>query len=336
MTTSILWAGGEDIDFPNGNVPVVDTNSGRFRSTYSRCGVTTGAGASVNKSNSFPGGAVATCWLSARIYWTSNQTSQLLIGLGKNGVGSRKGLWLCSSAASNTRLAIGKYDDSSLTILATESGDSLPNNTLTKVDIKVTSFADTVNGNVKVYVNGASSAIIDYTGNLTVSGLATDLNAVMTAGHFDSTKILVASEIIVADADTRLLSLVTHYPSTSGDANQWDGDGYAGIDETSVSDEDNVYTNTADEDFQCALSNCPTGQFGVIGIVVTARACKSSDASIGTLELGVKSDGTVDVDAGRAVTTNWDTYKRIAHTINGSQLTTTLLDALQLDLQSET
>lgn len=326
---SLLWAGGEDIDFPNGSTIAVSTGAANFRSGYARCALMFQASAGqIYKSVVFPGGGVTDCWLSFRWRIDAVNAGRMKIGLGKSG--TNKGIFLGPATGAATKISVSTYDGSTRTELGASDAGVIQNYTLQRVDMQLTDYgADAV---IKVWVNGALVLTVD--ADCSISGVS-DLDSVFLFSHLSGSGDECFSEIIVADEDTTTFSLVTLAPSSTDGSNQWDG-GYGDIDETSLSDSDLVYTDTADEDGLFGLTDTPSGSFSVKGIVISARACKSADASIGTLELGVKSGGTSDVDAGRALTTTWETYNRIAATINGSALTTAAADSMLLDLQSET
>lgn len=330
----LIWVGGEEIDFPNGNIPIVETIGTYRNSNYARCALSQSQSASYQgaRSQAFPGGSVTSCWFHFRLYHNvyGDIKNRLYCGLGKSGTSC--GLWIALSSTSASKIQLCKCDGSTITNLANESGNSLATVKLYTIDLHITSFG--ASGNVKVYVDGQSTPVIDYTGDLTLTGMTT-LDCALVQGVYEYYQALI-SEVIVSTEDTRTYLLRTLAPNAAGDLNEWDGDGYTGIDEVALDDADRIYTDVADEDFLCNLLNIPSGAFGVLGIKIAARACKSADASIQTLELGVKSQGSIDVDSGHTMTTAWVTYERIAETINGNPLTQALLDLLQLCLESET
>lgn len=184
------------------------------------------------------------------------------------------------------------------------------------------------NATVRLYVNGV--CMLTYTGDVSLAGVSF-LDCVCLGPVTNFSCFL--SEIIVSSTDTRILSLKTYVPLAAGDTNTWTG-AHTDIDETVISDADTVYVDSTAQDAQFNLSATPAGTFAVDAIRIVARACKTVDAAVGTVALGVKSGGIVDVDAGHALTTAWATYERLTPTINGAQLTTALLDALQLNLRS--
>ena len=75
---SILWCGGEDIDFPNGNAVSVTNNSGFWsRSGYTRCSLSSSGG--ISKSTYFPGGPVTSAWITFR--WRPDNSAKT-VGVG--------------------------------------------------------------------------------------------------------------------------------------------------------------------------------------------------------------------------------------------------------------
>jgi hypothetical protein len=224
-------------------------------------------------------------------------------------------------------VALIKYDGTTKTELAAEVGDSLTNITLHKLDMQLINYGATAT--VNVYVDGV--LVITYTGDVTVSGVTALDSVFLGVCSLNGADI---SEIIVADEDTRNLSLVTMAPNGAGDTQDWTG-AYTDIDEITLDDADLIYTDVAAKDQQCNLINIPSGSFACKAVKISARATKSVDASIGTLKLGIKS-GTVDVDAGHALTTGWVTYERLmlVNPVGGLAFTVAELNALQGDFQS--
>jgi hypothetical protein len=329
---TILWCGGEDIDFPNGtSVPVFDTGS-TFRTGYARGSFSLSPFTGVAKS--IPLASQRTSlWFSCRIYPQTYAGYEPNKYVGIVDSASGKGIWIGSPGSgtgSSRKLYIYKYDGSTYTLLANSSSASLTANATSKVDINIIDYG--ASATVNVYVAGALDCT--YSGDISISGVAGfDAVWLATAGNnYDGYRTFV-SELIMSDESTQTLSLVTLYPNAAGDANAWTG-AYTDIDEATISDADLIYSNIADQDAQFGLSNTPAGSFAVDAIKIVARATAPAGSTADTLKLGVKSVGTVDVDTGQALTTSWATYERIAHTINGAQLTTALLDAMQINLRS--
>jgi hypothetical protein len=327
---SILWGGGEDIDFPNGNVVItVSTDTGYFRTGYARCALR-GQGFDFMKSIPFPGGGVTECWLSCRYYYTRGWFAGgwRLVGFGSSDL-DFEGIYLDTLKDGNQTLALAKWDGSTRTELAYDSANYLISSALNQIVIHFTT------SKVDVYING--NLAIEYSGDARPAGLTT-IDSILAQTYYANPASAISEVIVTDTVNPSALSLVTHYPTADGDLNEWAASppttAYDKIDEPAVSDVDLISTDVADENVQCALSNLPSGAFSVKAIIVVARAQKSDDASIGTLKLGVKSGGTIDVDAGHALSTSWESHERITATINGSAITPTLVDALQIDMKS--
>ena len=326
---AILWCGSEDIDFPNGGAVTTDSTAGYFRASYARGTIYNANAGVMLRSIPFPGGAVTSCWFSfyGRTF-TSLSTSKGYVGLGLSN--TAKGLFI-GSGASSTKLALLKFDGTTWTVLASESGTSLTVATLHRFDIQVIDFG--ANATINVYLGGA--LLVTYTGDVTVSGMS-NFDSVFTYCPLNAT-LIGLSEVIVADDDTRTLSLVTLAPAAAGDANAWTG-AYTAVDEIATNDADVVYTNTADQNCQFNLSNLPAGTFIIKGVKNAARVAKSASATANKLKLGVKTNSTVNVDTGSAATTAWVTQERYMATnpVTAADWSMAEIDALQINLQSAT
>ncbi len=316
---AILWFGGEDIDFKNGVAVSVSTNTERFRTDYSRCAVCGGVQNGITKGTVFPGGAVTSAWLSCQLY-TSSVSSQKDIGFGKSGTNS--GLFIANNG---NQIQLIKYNGSTSTTLATESGHSFSG--LLKVDMQVIDYGATAT--VNIYASGVLA--LTYTGNVAVSGMT----------NFDSVYLtrdiiaIHASEIIVADEDTRTMSLRTRYPTADGTTHDMTG-AYSDVDEVTINDADVIYTNTADKDQQCEISDLPAGTFAVLATKIAVRACKSEDASIDKIKLGYLSDGNVAVGSTKSLTTSMVTYEDLFATnpVSLSAWLQSEQNALQVNVRS--
>lgn len=330
---NIYWCGGEDIDFPNGTTVYTRTDAAAFRSGYARAALSSSAQGVAPSNNvivgsTFPVGAITSGWLQFRMTSTNTENTNIkMCGFTKSGKASGEGLYVGLGNPA-TKIRLITWNGSNQTQLAVESGTSISaGGDIYLITMEVIDYG--ASATVRVYVN--SNMVIEYTGDVRISSI-TDIDRVGISGEGNKYRH-VMSEIIVADSDTRTLSLVTLFPNAAGDTNDWTG-AYTDIDEGTISDADAVYVDSAAQDAQFNLSGTPAGTFSVDAIKVVARNCKTGDAAVGTLHLGVKSNGTVDVDDGHASATAWGTSEWLTPTVNEAQLTTALLDALQLNLRS--
>lgn len=302
---SVLWCGGEDIDFPNSLRPSYSTDGSTFRSGYARQSILiNGAGGQMSKGVAFPGGAVTDLWFSFYGYTPGSlDTNRGYIGLGKVS-GTNNGLFV-GLGASTGKLAILKLVSGAWTVLASETGTSINPGTLYRFDLHVQSFGGTAT--IDLYLNGNASPACTFSGAPGITDV-TSLECVLlyigSLNHY-----WCGSEFIVADVDTRTYSLVTMYPDSAGSANEWTG-AYTDIDDPLINDADVLYTEAAGNAAQFGLTTIPAGDFTIKHMKIAARVAKAVGATVGSVKLGVLTDSTIDLDAGQAADTAWDTIER--------------------------
>jgi len=322
---AILWTGGEEIDFPRGATVTANT-AGYHRSGYGRHTINVAAGF-VGISNAFPSGPVTSAWFSVQAYMNVINANLKLVGLGKSGTSN--GLWLGIGGTAG-KIALWKYDGTTWTLLATETGTSVPSTGLNyKYDMQVISYG--ASATVNIYVNGSASPKLTYTGDVTVGG-NTNLDNVQI--FQTNTAWTYYSEFIVADTDTRLMSVVTLAPSAAGTTNQWTG-AYTDISESTLNDATLVSSATSGQNFQCNLNDLPSTSLAIKAVKATARGVQTGGGIAG-LALGLYTSATVSVPSASALTTTWDTYETLYQTnpVTSSAFTPTEVNALQLNLQS--
>jgi len=333
-SSAVLWAGGEDVDFPNGGSSCVFTGASNFRSSHAREAVSPCAiGGSF--SSVFSGGAITSGWISGRVYYGTLGTSgHRFFGFGKSG--TNYSLWTGTDSNTNyTKLALYKYDGTTWTKLASEVGVSLTYTALNRIDMQVTNYG--ASATVNIYVNGGSSAALSYSGDVTVGGntnldrvaiycnSGTSCSGIPTYG--------VYSELIVASSDTRNMSLATLAPNAAGDLNQWTGS-YTDLNETTISDATVVANGVSGNNFQCNLSNLPTGSYSIQAVKISSRATKSETGPT-SIAVGVKTNSTVSVPAATSLPVAFQLVETLYSTnpVTSSAWTSTEIDALQINLQ---
>lgn len=309
---TILWCGGEDIDFPAGAVPTVSTGSIRSGSTARVCIYSTGAAKSLSFS------AVASAWLHFYCYIALSSSSKTFAGLIDRVSG--KGIFVRTSSTLG-RLEISKYDGSSYTQLAVESGISGLSGTGASFDLKITNLGAA--SSIALYFNG--TLIIDFSGDSSISGIS-NLDCVAFLGGSNEARM---SEFIVADEDTRLMTLETFYPNAAGDTSGFTG-AYTDIDETTISDSDVIYTATPDTESQFNLSGMPGGTFIVKAVKLAYRAADGV-GGIG-VQAGYRTNGTTYLGDTQTLDGSWATkeelYQQNEDTSN--RFTPTEMNALQM------
>lgn len=322
---SILWCGGEDIDFPNG-APVIVNTTASYKRAVSRCHIYQNASA-FSKSSVFPGGEITSGWFSFQVFPVTSGVNSLRIGLGKSG--SAKGLYL-GIGSSALKLNIYKWDDTTATKLVAETGASL-SGVVHKVDVQLINYGGA--GTINVYLD--STLLMTYTGDISISGV-TGFDSVMLYGT-SAGGYFGVSEIIVADEDTRTMSLVACGPTGAGDANTFTTGTYAEIDETTNSDLDVMSDNTNGHAAQVAIIDLPAGTFSIKHVAVKARAVQTGSA-VSKLKLGVRSGATTNVDSSQTAPGYWGILERNMATnpITASKWQQSEIDSLQMAFEVAT
>jgi hypothetical protein len=319
----------EDIDYAvKGAGFTVDTGGGRFRSGYARCAL----GSGNSRSESIPFTPITSGWVTGRQYTVNGPTNySKFFGLGKSG--TLGGIFVGTSASAASKLALwradaaGAYSEVQAEITST-SADGFQ-----KLDMRIENFG--VSTRVRIYVDGGANPVIDYTGDLTWTG-ATDLDIFVIGPLGGSSLYHRISEGIVADEDTRAMSLFSAAPNAAGDANTLDSGTYAEIDETSINDADLISSATASQAAQFGLTNMPAGVFTIKDVSLVYRGIRGS-SGIQNWKCGVKTNGSIDVSQTTLMDTAWNSYMRSFGSVNpvtGVAWTQAEIDALQLAFES--
>jgi hypothetical protein len=317
---SILWCGSEDISFnPIGNVGI----NSFVRSGYARSSVNCVGGTRI-QSNPIPSGSITSGWLS---FWCRfNVQLSFNWGFSKTGNAAAIGI------ATNGNLhRLVKTDGTTVTVLVTEAVSTVPTaNTFHKYDLHITSYANP--GTIELYMDG--NLILSYTGNLLV-GTMTDFDCMVAYFANSVNDSNAISEIIIADEDTRAMSLVTNIPNAAGDANAWTG-AYTDIDEQVKDDTDVVFTNATGQDAQFNLGDIPSGTFTIKAVKAEVRATVTAGSTPTHIALGFKSGGSIGSGTVQTPNASMATYEQIFNTnpVTSSAFVQSEINPLQLNLRS--
>jgi len=323
---SILWCGGEDIDFPLGAPVSTTVDTGYYTIALSRC--------AISRTLDTSGWCLSSVFTKEANPWVhvvrgglqtcSSNVSLFAIIHSATGRGFRIGV----SPTIAGKLTILSYDGTTITTLAAETGVSLASGKQT-LDLKISNYGSS--GTVDLYCNGA--IVATYTGNISITGVD-GFDQVGIIGYVHPANYSAAfSQIIIADEDTRLMTLKSLIPNADGDLNEWTGV-YSNIDEETLSDADTVYTNIADETFLCNLSGMPTGNFICKGVKITSRATDGV-GGLG-IQLGIKTNSTVSLGDSVTLDVIWQTYESLyqQNPVTFNRFTPTDIEALQFAVKS--
>lgn len=248
---TILWVGGEDIDFDGAPI-----------------GVSSGIG-TLDRQSVSGGGAYSLSFAGQTSVWMGCLVNNFYASPNTPIVGLR-------NSASNSYIGVGA--GTTKTTLACFIGNDLMTPTkiceasysatyMERIDINIINYGSS--GRVKLY--NAGSLVKDYTDNL-VSGSGGALDQVML---LRATYNSYCSSIIVADEDTRLMQLKTLTPNEAGSVNEWEGT-YLDIAEVTLNTSKCIYTNDASRSFKCKVSDMPEGYYSVRAVALSYRVAKSS------------------------------------------------------------
>jgi hypothetical protein len=295
---SILWCGSEDVDFPNGGVAISTvTTTTYFRSAYTRASIAAASGHAY--SNGFQGGTVTNLWFSFQLGFSaqnsngSQRTGALCAGVGNTSLTNGTGIFI--QTASNTGLSISKFDGTTITALATGFGGVNTNGVeVVRIDLQIINYG--ASATLNLYVNGVFYCT--FSGNALVGSL-TNFNCVnlwtSPSGNFGASAC--GSEFIVADEDTRSMSLRTLAPAALGTTTQWAG-AVTNANPVVIADANYVTTNVATQDEQFTTSGLPTGTWAPRLVKMTSRGASTASATATQWTPGFNLGGTVSVVGG--------------------------------------
>lgn len=329
---SIIWCGGEDIDFPNGIYPGVDTGGGKFRSAWARCVThcSYGPGGSrFLKSTTFS--PITSGWLRGYVYLYDQNNPVFFLGLGKAGTNSTIGVGSTGNNSSSNWFSIVKVDSGSMTTLAASSVNFGATG-LYKLDLNLVNYGASTT--INLYVNGQFA--VSWSGNATMSGVSS-FDSVFTGSSVNGP--VGVSEVIVADETTLALQgLVTLAPNGNGASQQWTNANYTNVNPAAIDDTNATYTNTVGQDEQLTTNNFPSGNFQVEAVKVIARAMKTAGATPTNLKVGFNNtnNGTVAEGAVHAVADSFAPVEEFFTTdpTNGGADWGSNLNGYQIELRS--
>ena len=219
---------------------------------------------------------------------------------------------------------------------ATELTNSLPTqfvatNTLAKVDVQVNYSAT---GWVRIYLN--TTLIYEFVGNTIASGSTVTNFTKYAFTNPNTSGSMYYSEVIVAERDTRTLSLYTLVPNGNGSGNQWQGS-YTDIDEGRANETDVVSTTAVDQSAYFDIQDIPAGNYAIQAIKVSAQATRGTTGPA-NIQLGVRSAGNVTLSPNKPLDTCWTKVSEtfVTNPTTGVAWTLSEINALQIAARSKT
>ena len=322
---SIIWCGGEEIDWEVRSGCSMTATPGYYRSDYSRGAIT--AAISGYYWHRLPQ-EYTTLWYTHRAYNTFRDANMNTVVFGQGEPSIANSVLGLDLGGTGGKMRLFTYDGAPKSVLQT-SGYTYTVSSIVKIDIKISNYG--ASGRVQVWLD--SVLHIDYSGDITDGG-ATALDFV---GGYSLTSLpsSYVSEVIVADESTFGMSLRTLAPNAAGDNNDWTG-AYTDIGEFVLSDADVISTSNPGDDFQCNLLGMPPGNFSIKGVRVAARGSDSAQQL--AAKVGIRTNSTNYLGGARSLLAAWQTFAEI-WTVNpdtSSPFTGSEIDALQLAISTVT
>jgi hypothetical protein len=266
---TILFAGGEDVDFQLIGTVTTSTSATFYRSGYGRLAL----GITANTVTDPPSNRIMSpvfanqqiIWIHAETYQASTASTSLNFNpLSVYGSDGNPHLMIRGTATTG-QVKIAKETTAGVyTDLVTCTSGIWPAISLHKLDLFV-NYA--VSGEVTLYIDGASAC--DFVGDVTSNGI-TAVNQVSFAGTNINTSTDYWSEIIGSTSDTRAMSLCTLAPSTNGTTMAWSGT-VANVNGTNYNDTNPITTGSSAQIAEFNTGTCPAGSFTVPAVIQSAR-----------------------------------------------------------------
>jgi len=315
-SATLLFAGGEDIDFICTNMCKVDTGSGRFRANWAREGYYAQPGTSDPPSSYFSTPTFAgssTIWVHAQ-YWNSGGStttpgSQMIRVLDTHGTTL---IVHGTGTAGTVKISSRNTTTGAITDLPATCDAVMPDTNLDQIDLYINYSAS---GQVTLYKNSVS--ICNYSGNVTNGDGATTLIQVQFGAAQNSTNN-DWSEVIVATTDTRAMARFT--ANTAGDGNTT---GFSGtsicsaIWNVTMSNPANYgYSGSTYILHECTInSSIPAGAYGVVGLVMSTQALVGSTGPQ-SFDFVTRTNNTDYLSGNIAPTTSFSNITNYIQTLN--------------------
>ena len=308
---TILFAGGEDVDFTFIGSVSITTSAGQFRSGYAResVGAANSSTASDPPTNRFLTPVVA----NQTVLWihgtnvaglSSTTANNQMIGVyGSDGVRRL----LVRQTGTNGQVKISKRDSGgTITDLVTCTVGAWPIGGGTQKLDWFVNYA--VAGEVTLYVNGTQ--FCDYVGDVTTNSV-TAVNQVDFAGQTSSAGINW-SEVILSTTDTRSMNILTCYPVANGTNMAWTGS-FANVNGTTANDATPLTSSASNQVGEFTCPALPAGSFSVPAVTQTARLLKGASGPQTFRFIIRPSSGSTDYDNGSdlSLTTNFANYSTV-------------------------
>ena len=328
---AILFMGGEELDFARlyGNAFTTASTTGTFRPAYARAALACrGDGGSAARGDFKM--SSGNFWFTGRMYadatvWIDSGWTAFLHF--SSGSFKRLGLEI-NGTTRFVRLVT--YDNSgNPSTLAQSSESFIQSINLHRIDVQV---AYSTSGRVRFFFNQVP--FLDFSGDVT-SGGATNLTSfTVNTINNNAARATYWSEMIVAERDTRTLSLRTHAPVATATGHEWLGT-QADVGEITADEATMITTEEADKEAKFTVAQLPAGNFAVRAFSVSAYAARGATGP-SAIQLGVGSNGNDGFSTDKLLDTGWTHASEIFETnpVTGNSWTINEINAIEITAKS--
>lgn len=324
---TILFAGGEDVDFNCGGTCTTSTTAGHFRSDWARSALFLND----NSLADPPTNRIITSNFAGQgSIWVHGQYINIINGAGNASTGTNSQLLRVMATDGNPAVVIRGTGTGGQVKISTRStagvfvdlvtcGTDFPSAILDKFDFFLNYSAS---GEATIYKNGTS--VCTYSGDVTTDG-RTQVQAVelysAVYGTSDGGKW---SEVIVATTDTRGKNLLRLTPNGAGNAVQWDGTNPCTdiLDNDPYNDASVASTPTNDELLQCTVTNTiPAGSWRVDAVSMSTRMLRGATGPQ-NFQFVTRTGGTDYFSSDQAPSTSFSNFRSYIQETNPGTATT--------------
>jgi hypothetical protein len=302
-SATILFAGGEDLDFMSIGSPIGVNTSNCYNSTYARESVYT-----TNNSGAYY--LVTPVFTSSSTVWahfdfsscTGNGANQNIPWVVFNDSSGVTRIYLqFANGSAPAPVKIYKENAALTSTLLATSTSTIFFNSLGTIDIYINYG---VSGTITVYQNG--SQIVTYSGDTTTDGNTAlaqlELGSAVTNNTF-------YSQVIVSTTDSRTMHLATITPVANGNTMAWTG-AVGNINTASYNDADTISSAASGQIGEFTASALPSGTFSIQAVVQSARA-EATTGGPQNLKFDTRTGGTSYQSANQTLSTAFALYQYI-------------------------
>jgi hypothetical protein len=276
MATTVLWAGGEDIDFSNVGAITYDQTATHFDGTKARGAIVVPNASGVTQAsvgNAVAFTAASTLWVHANSYvgggiFTDNN---ICIALTDASGVERFQIGMLNGSGGGSQVSLVKQDGAGHSTTLITGSLQIAADVLEPFDVAVTMAS--AGGSFAFYQN--NTLLASFSGN-TLTDNQTTLTGFLLGSINQSGASTYYSEVIAANGDTRSMRLNTTIASGLGNTNTWTVNGgssaWQNVSQWVTSNNINIAVAASSQLAEFTTSTLVSGAWAVAAVVTSAYA----------------------------------------------------------------